>query len=107
PSDVAEQLVDAERRVTAADERAAELARRCEEAEAEHRRASESLKEAVERLAALDATAAAGGGERTEETVAALEAKVAGLTGELKASRAEKEEVSTQLKAKTADFEKM
>lgn len=108
PSDVADQLEDAERRVAAADERAADLAGRCEEAEAEHQRVSESLKEAVERLAALDAAAAAaGGGERAEETVAALEARVAGLVGELKTSREEKEEVSTQLEAKTTDFEKM
>lgn len=123
PADVAERLADAERQVASADEKAAELARRCEKAEAEHQRATGSLKEAVERLAVLEsaadvaATSNAASASAQQEGLAlqeklraesaALEERVAGLVKELQASREEKLETSAQLEAKAASFEKM
>lgn len=120
PPDVAERLADAEHRATEADDKAAELTRRCEEAEEGHQRATGSLKEAVERLAALESAADAGAAsaashaealvlqeEKLRAESAALEERVAGLAQELQASREEKEEASALLEAKTADCDKM
>lgn len=116
----AERLAEAERRVAAGDERAAELSRCCEEAEAEHQRVTGSLKEAVERLAVLESGAGAAEGaaaaadegrsaleEQLRGESAALEGRVAGLEGELRVSEEEKREALTRLEAKTADFDKI
>ncbi|CAM9324615.1 unnamed protein product, partial [Scytosiphon promiscuus] len=110
-AEFAERLADAQRQVAAGDERAAELTHRCEEAEAEHQRVTGSLKEAVERLAALESGAADEGKSEVEEKLrgesAVLEGRVASLVGELQASEEEKREALTKLGAKTADFDKM
>lgn len=109
----AERLADAERRVEAADERAAELARRCEEAEAGQDRAAGSLKEALQQLAGVESSPAAAasvaeqGGSLSQEQLrtnnASLEERVRVLVEELRGSREEKEEVSTQLVAKSVE----
>lgn len=124
PADIAERLAAAERQVAHTDKNSAELTRRCEEAEMKHQRATESLKEALERLAALEATTNASAAasaaaatadqekfflqeEKLRAKSMALEERVAGLVAELQTSREEKEEFSTQLEAKTVGFEKM
>ena len=113
------RVADAERRVSAAEERTVELTRRCEEAEAEHERAVRSLKEAAERVTELEAAAAAASaaaaadqaGLSSQEELRAenanLEEKVTRLADELQSSRQAKEEVSTLLEAKNADLEKV
>ncbi|CAM9803708.1 unnamed protein product, partial [Hapterophycus canaliculatus] len=103
-AELAERLAAAERQVAAGDERAAELTRRCEEAEAEHRRATGSLNEAVERLAALESGAATAA---AAEGVAAAGEERSALEEELRASEEEKQEALTQLEAKTVEFNSM
>lgn len=118
------RLADAEWELVAANERVAELSRRCQEAEAAHESATVSLNDALSRLAQLQssadsatddaaavATAAGDDAERKEKELRAEnrqhEEKIHVLLEDLRASREEKEEVSGQLAAKSADVEKL
>lgn len=116
--DTSERLADAELRASAVGEQAAELTRRCEEAKGEHQRAAELLRDALGRLAELEAAGAAAGAaavadqerallEQQEANEAGFEKRLGALSRELEASREEKEEVSNQLETKNADLENM
>lgn len=119
-----ERLTDADSALAAADDRVAELVRRCQQAEAAHKSATLSLNDALARVAELESLAASttdvspnmaaaaqeGSLQETtglREENAGLREKVNGLEEELRGSLDEKQEVSAQLGAKTADFEKM
>ncbi|CAN0402890.1 unnamed protein product, partial [Ascophyllum nodosum] len=99
-SAAAERVADMERQLAASDEKAVDLARRCEVAEAGHERIEGSLKIALSRVVDLDSLATSA-----TASVAAVEKELRAAREELREAKDEKEEAFMKLEAKTAEFQ--
>ena len=95
-----ELVADMERQLAASDEKAVDLAGRCEVAEAGHERIEGSLKIALSRVVDLDSSA-----NSATASVAAVEKELRAARKELRKAKDEKEETLTKLEAKTAKFQ--
>lgn len=90
-----ERVADMERKLAVSSERAEELVRRCEEVESEREGVAVSLKDALSRVADLEASATS------------VEEELCVTRDELQAARQEKGEVSEKLETKKVEFEKI